>query len=505
MKFNNKFRKSLLCMLLSFVMVFSVLLVSCNDTEDTGSASGEEKVEVVRALEDISANVRIVETNVEVVSVNKADLPEGTILAKEDVVGKFTTANIYAGEYFLPVKLSAKRVNETTNGEEAEDDGILNFDDAGYVIVTDYVKPDTGEDVADAIQKLINDNPNRTLYFPDGEYILSKTITTSADPSKTVSFKLSNYAHFMPAETWKIADNGDTEPLFHLGATDMAEGIVNEGNHYSLEGGIFDGNNVADAIWVSNAGDVSLRYISIKDAFIGIHVKGDAEGNGPTVDVHTVNIVGTGHAKNAETGEGRDSIGVILDSNGNTLTNMRIANNQISIMLTGKDNMLRNLHPLYTSYRTASVSNWQDTYNNSVAFYDIGTRNFYDNCYNDQFATGFYMGKDTASIYDCCFNFWYRGTAEGDKNIADHIAFKAEGQFNSTIRYNSADFTYGKSFVARDENGNITKNYSTPSNCAFLIVGEAGGEGVIETVYYHKDNVCADDVALEYCVDTPIG
>ncbi len=505
MKFNNKLRKSLLCIFLSFVMVFSVLLVGCNNVEEGTEAGNEEKVEIVRALEDISANVRIVEANVEVVSVNKADLPEGAILAKEDVVGKFTTVNVYAGEYFLPAKLSSKRVTASADEDEPEDDGILNFDDAGYVIVTDYVKPDTGEDVADAIQKLINDNPNRTLYFPDGEYILSKTITTSADPSKTVSFKLSNYAHFMPAATWTIGDNGETLPLFHLGATDMAEGIVNEGNHYSLEGGIFDGKNVADAIWVENAGDVSLRYISIKDAFIGIHVKGDAEGNGPTVDVHTVNIVGTGHAKNVETGEGRDSIGVILDSNSNTLTNMRIANNQISIMLTGSDNFLRNLHPLYTSYRSSAVSNWQDTYNNSVAFYDIGTRNFYDNCYNDQFAVGFYMGKDTASIYDCCFNFWYRGTAANDKNVADHIAFKAEGKFNSTIRYNSADFTYGKPVLSTDEDGNITKDFPTPSNCAFLIVGEAGGEGVIETVYYQKGNVCADDAALDYCVDMPIG
>lgn len=496
MKFNSKFRKSLLCVLLSFVMLFSALLVGCNDADDVDAVDGGEKVDVVRAVADISANSRIGEDNVEIVSVNKADLPAGTVLSKDDIVGKFATVDIYEGEYFLSVKLAAMRANgNTANDKNTNSDGVLNFKDAGYVIVTDYVKPDTGKDVADDIQKLINDNPNSTLYFPDGEYILSKTITTSADPDKTVSFKLSNYAHFMPDKAWKIADNGDTAPLFHLGATDMAEGIVNEGNHYSLEGGIFDGNNVADAIWVSNAGDVSLRYISIKNAFIGIHVKGDDEGNGPTVDVHTANIVGTAHAKNAETGEGRDSIGVILDSNGNTLTNMRIANNQISIMLTGKDNTLRNLHPLYTSYRDSATSNWQYTYNNSVAFYDIGTRNFYDNCYNDQFATGFYMGKDTASIYDCCFNFWYRGTVESDKNVSNHIAFRAEGQFNSTVRYNSADFTHGKS----------SESYPISSNCAFLTVGEDGGNGTIATVYYLTARVNTEiDVTADYCVDTPI-
>ena len=483
-------------------MVFSVLLVSCNEEEGT-EADASEKVDVVRAVKDIAANVRITEDSVEVVSVTKADLPDGTILPKEDVVGKFTTTNIYAGEYFIPAKLAAKRATEKVEKDEDEND-ILNFDDAGYVLVTDYLKPDTGKDVAAEIQKLINENPNRTLYFPDGEYIVSKTITTSADPAKTVSFKLSNYAHFMPADTWTIGENGETAPLFHLGATDMAEGIINEGNHYSLEGGIFDGKSVADAIWVENAGDVSIRYSSIKNAVIGIYVKGDAEGNGPTVDVHTVNIVGTGHAKDAETGEGIDSIGVLLESNSNTLTNMRIASNQIAIKLTGNDNFLRNLHPLYTSYNYA-VSNWQDTYNNSVAFYDAGTRNFYDNCYNDQFAVGFYMSENTASIYDCCFNFWYRGTTENDKNVADHIAFKAEGQFNSTIKYNSADFTYAKPVEKKDDKGNVTHRFPIPSNCNFLIVGEDGGKGVIETVYFPLANVGENDASLDYCVDQPIG
>ena len=35
-----------------------------------------------------------------------------------------------------------------------------------YVVVTDYVKPNTGEDVSDALQELILANPNRTIFFP---------------------------------------------------------------------------------------------------------------------------------------------------------------------------------------------------------------------------------------------------------------------------------------------------------------------------------------------------
>ena len=54
---------------------------------------------------------------------------------------------------------------------------------AGYIIVTDTVPADGKTDVADMIQKIIDDNPNRTIYFPDGVYLLSHPIATPAKPS----------------------------------------------------------------------------------------------------------------------------------------------------------------------------------------------------------------------------------------------------------------------------------------------------------------------------------
>ena len=57
----------------------------------------------------------------------------------------------------------------------------------GYVIVTDTIPADGQCDVSDAIQKLIDDNPNRTIYFPDGLYRLDKPICTPAHPQKSVA------------------------------------------------------------------------------------------------------------------------------------------------------------------------------------------------------------------------------------------------------------------------------------------------------------------------------
>ena len=452
---------TLLCLALCVLM--SLSLVSCVEIADESAAPESSKVEVVRVLENIDKGIKITTSKIEVVSVDKASLPPATILSKDDVLGKYATVDMIAGDYFTPVKITDKRPETPTADDTPEDDGVLNFKDAGYVIVSDYVKADTGSDVSDAIQKLINENPNKTLYFPDGEYLISKPITTSADPSKSVSLELSNYAHFKPTENW----SGGEEAMFRLGATDMAEGIVNEGNYYSLTGGIIDGNKIADAISVENAGIVSLRYISIKGAVVGIHVKGDEQGRGPRADIHTVNIVGSLTL---------DSIGVLIESDGNTLTNMRIASNQIAIKLCSSDNFLRNLHPLYIF-----GSGFSEGYMESVAFYDEGTRNFYDNCYNDQFAIGFYMSKDTASVYDCCFNYWY------SPNYYVHIGFSAEGQFNSIIRSTSVD----------------TNHAASGTRCEFLVVGEKGGKGIIQSVYFNPEQI-NDSSYLDYIVDEPI-
>ena len=57
-----------------------------------------------------------------------------------------------------------------------------------------HVKTDGKADVSDALQRIIDSNPNRTIYFPDGVYLISKPILTPAYPSKSVALELSNYA-----------------------------------------------------------------------------------------------------------------------------------------------------------------------------------------------------------------------------------------------------------------------------------------------------------------------
>ncbi len=457
----NKFAKLLVSVILCLSMLLCGALVSCNNEPE--AVSGGDMVNVVRAKEKIEVGTKIAEESVEIVAMDASVVPAGALSTKEDVVGKFATAQIFAGDFFSAEKLSSKM--PIVEDEEKEEDNELNFDDAGYVLVSDYLKPDPKNDASDAIQKLIDENPNRTLYFPDGTYLLSKPIETSADPDKKVSFKLANYAQFKPMDTWTYG-----EPLFKIGAKGEASDAPDAENGVVLEGGILNGDNRADAIWVVGGGNVSIRYSAIKYAVVGIHVKADENGGGPTVDVTTTNIVGSGTL---------DSVGVILETDNNTLTNMRIAANQICIKLLGNGNFLRNLHPLYI-FRSGLKA--EENYVNSIAFYDGGTRNFYDNCYNDQFSTGFYLVEGNKSIFDCCFNYWY---TEG---YGYHNAFVCEGKFDAVIRMADAEF------------GSNTDGIE----CNFLLVGEDGGSGMIDAVAYKANKVSERDVAKDYLINDPI-
>ena len=65
----------------------------------------------------------------------------------------------------------------------------------GYLIATDHFPADGTADISSALQTLIDANPSRTIFFPDGTYLLSKPVLTPADPHKSVDLILSKYAH----------------------------------------------------------------------------------------------------------------------------------------------------------------------------------------------------------------------------------------------------------------------------------------------------------------------
>lgn len=323
--------------------------------------------------------------------------------------------------------------------------------DTGYIIVTDYVTLD-GADVADEIQAVIDANPNRTIFFPDGEYIVSKPIVTPADPKKSVDLQLSNYAVI------KASDNFEGNAVIMLGGKDFANDTHTAGSNYSLTGGVIDGSGTANGVEISGGRETAIRNASIKNAVIGIYIAYGANSGSSDADISDVNIIGTGKT---------DSVGILVDGYDNTISNVRIGNVFTGVHLRSPSNSLRNIHPLYYSDYT--------DYENSTGFLDECGNNIYDFCYSDQFCIAFRTTGGVSSIYTNCYCFWY--TAAGGREIA----FKTD-RFNSVVDNFRADF--------RDDTNN-----------SVLIADGIGGDGCFDSLLVNSGRV-ADNLYRFYCKGT---
>lgn len=286
---------------------------------------------------------------------------------------------------------------------------IAPYHAGGVVSVADFMLTDGTTDVADKIQRVIDEHPNRTIWFPDGTYLISKPICTPADPKRSVDLRLSNYAVLKAAPGWT-----NTEAMVRLGGMHPANNIRVVGSCYSLTGGVIDGSGVAKGISIDSGRETKVRDVSMKFVSLGLHIKRGANNNSSDCDISDVNIVG-----NKKPG----SIGVLIEACDNTLANMRIADMQIGVKLTrsAAGNLMRNLHPLYTSP--------MDQYDDSAGFVDDSRNNSYDRCYSDHFSTGFLFGRTAGNtVMDACIVFWYAPT-KGRR----HTAVKCVGRFLAQI------------------------------------------------------------------------
>ena len=275
----------------------------------------------------------------------------------------------------------------------------------GYVIVSDYVPNDGSTDVAQEIQNLIDMNPNRTIFFPDGVYLLRKPILTSSDSRKSVDLVLSNYATLLAAPDW----NSD-EAMVRLGAKDGANSLE-PGCNYSLTGGIIDGAGIARGISIDGGRETRVQNTNIKNVSCGLHIKYGINGGSSDADILNVNITGNGCL---------ESIGILVEGFDNTLTNMRIANVFTGVTVKGGGNMLRNIHPLL--YMNDITRN---NFEKSVGFSIHHPMNWFDYCYSDQFSTGF--ETTGGGILKNCFSWWY--SREEEK----HFALRSFGPFFGSI------------------------------------------------------------------------
>ena len=481
---KNTFKK-LVSILLCILMVLSIAAMpACNSQGGEGEQQSEsatesgEKISVVVFSTDVKKGEVISAKDVEMAEIAESALPENYFEKRTYAIGRTLKSDVKAGDCVhegvlvpdenaesgisqkeidaIKAELRDKFKEELRKEllEELKNDmanGAIDASDLGYVVLTDHVQANAGTDVSADIQKVIDENPGKTIYIPDGEYILASPILTSADPAKAVSLNLSNFATFKAASGW-----AHEEAMIRIGAKDTDAADDGAGAKYFFNSGIIDGSNVANGIAVESGRNFAIRNSSIKHTFIGIHVKENASNT----DIDLVHVVCNNK---------KDSIGVLLEGDSNTVTDMRIASMQTGIMLKSENNFLRNLHPLYIYGGTM-------TYADSVAFYDqsAGT-NFYDYCYSDEMSTGFRFGTEARPIMQSCFVMWY--SKKGNRQVG----IESDGKFEAVIL---------------DTLVSLHDDLPDTAIVEFLRVGEEGGLGIVQNPKFNtaaNRNDCYED------------
>lgn len=325
-------------------------------------------------------------------------------------------------------------------------------DRAIYVVATDYAPADGTTDVADLLQKMIDENPRRTIFFPDGEYLLSHPIATPADPMKAVHIRMGNFAILKAdKEAW-----GDAAAVLKLGGKDPANNTTTPGSNYGIEGGIIDGSGVADGISIDSGRETRITGVSIKNTRIGIHIKYGANSGSSDSDIRDVNIIGNGT---------KEAIGVLIEGFDNTFTNMRLCHVHTGIWCKSAGNSLKNIHPLYGM--------GDGNYPESRAFVVEMSNNWFDYCYSDQFAKGFVLENGVEANLINCFAYWYSG------KVPFQTAIECNGAFDSLV--------YGFHAGFSDSCANVA-----------LLTGSTEGKGRIYDTYMSDREMSPEDVSARF-------
>lgn len=396
-----KNRKNIIFRLLSVILCMAMLLSisACTTAPNDEISDSTDKItnaeaEPVETMKVVVFSVNAVKGNLlnkyrlEIADVPVTDLPIDPITNIDDAVGKYLLDDADKGSCVSASLLSEIDPLVTAHGVGGD-----------YIIISDIATTNpTIKDMSELIQKAIDENPGKTIYFPDGKYEFTKTVIMPSDPAKSVSFRLSNYATFTTARTWNSANTS----MIQYGTPESPKTQSGAHTDYFM-GGIFDVNGKCTAIEVYGGGRLFINNVAMEDTKIGVHIKPNAAYN----VIENVNV--TSPARN-------ETKGIFVEGTNNTFVNMRIYHSFIGAHLTGKDNVLINIHPL------ANPSNNI----NSIGFYDQGEGNRYSVCYSDQYPVGFKMEAKTRSYFDMCFTFWWQACTY-------QIGFMCVDEFNSIV------------------------------------------------------------------------
>ena len=174
-------------------------------------------MQVLRVIDEIKFGGRFTNDKLAVVTVKADAAPEGYVSDIAELRTKYAAAPLYVGDYVTTAKLLDKK---PANADEDEEEEESKYRELGYIVITDYKPLTPKEDFSDVVNRVISENPGRTIYFPDGNYNLTDSIVIPADPAKSVSLRLSHLATLRAMPTW----SDKTKAMIRIGVEEEAAG-----------------------------------------------------------------------------------------------------------------------------------------------------------------------------------------------------------------------------------------------------------------------------------------
>ena len=331
---------------------------------------------------------------------------------------------------------------------------------ADVINVKDYgAKGDGTTDDTAAIQASINNNFNRTIFFPDGIYIVSDTIITDCEVSKRQSLLLSSGARI------KAASDFSGDYVVNLGGRGTPPTYANSDVPVGVFGGLIDANGVANGLKSVGTHCARIQNLNIWGVTdVGLYI-GNSNSTSADAYVQNISVAGTDKA---------GSVGIWIDSNDNEVRDVRVRSCQTGIKMNG--GYLANAHPIVGSNNSQSF--WEST----VGFDVNGVK--MSACYADNFGTAFKLGGSYFEAEQLTA-YWYEDNSytrklfsiptyfRGDVKVSclfpengTNIAMYSEGTFNPGIfPYSWSDTsTSSISFVdAENAWSRFTDRYSDPA------------------------------------------
>ena len=425
--------KSLVRRIVSLALMLATVL--CLVSVMAGAEEGEEAAEIemvdaVFATTTITFGTRYTANNIEVRQVPAYNAPNNIISTVDELLGKFAAGTVYEGDYIYAEKVANKKPSASDSVAKIE------MSREKYIDISEYITKNTKKDVSDIIQGVINANPQRTIYFPDGTYYVSKPIYTSARPTESVSLLLSDGAVIKAMDSWKpitlnsgygntlVPIEVEVDAVVALGAGKYYNDNRSVGSYYGIQGGTIDGNGLAKGVSVDSGRESLVKNITMRNCTVGVHVKRGGNGNSSDIDVDDITIIG---GKNAQTG-------IIVWGFDNTVTNVKVYDYPIGMEVIGGGNLVRNFQAYY-SFNSVTEGN---VYNDTRGIIETdNTGNWYYDCYIENYATA-YTVHGVTIVIDRCTARWTTNQC----NI--QTMFRFTNDVNCIIENCRADF-YDKS------------------------------------------------------------